>query len=194
MLSKVNHNAFWITGCDSPGEFVKENFYCDEVISLYWPIITVDKARELKQLLSFKSNTELQCVYVLFSHITEEAQNTLLKTVEELSADHKLLFFSESDINILDTLKSRFFKVEFNNKTESKIAREFKESQLPDRIKILEKMQKEGNYKEKANDLLDGLLNMERDLNKRNIILTAKASLSQFGFVKSQLEYVALTV
>ncbi len=194
MLSKVDHNAFWITGCNSPCEFARENFSCDEVISLDWPTLTVDKARELKQLLSLKSNTGLQCVCVVFLHITEEAQNALLKTVEELSANHKLLFFSESEVNILDTLKSRFFKVEINADTEFKIAEEFKKSQLPDRIKILEKMQKDENYREKANDLLDGLLNMERDLKKRNIILSAKASLTQSGFVKSQLEYVALMI
>lgn len=67
--------------------------------------LKISDARELKRRLSFASGEKEKRVVTLYAAPNNEAQNALLKTIEELSEDIFIIFFSEKDL--LSTIISR---------------------------------------------------------------------------------------
>lgn len=69
--------------------------------------VVVDTAREIKRVLSYKISGSEKKIIVVRSEITIEAQNALLKTLEELPDNADVFFFVGTVESLLPTILSR---------------------------------------------------------------------------------------
>lgn len=75
--------------------------------------VKVDEARQLKKKISFKSSENR--LFVIKKEITIEAQNALLKCVEEHEDMTHFIFHVEKEEDLLPTIRSRCFIVRLGN-------------------------------------------------------------------------------
>ena len=84
-----------------------------ECATLTWPQLGIDEARELtSRAYRVPENAFEQLLIVKTSFITHEAQNALLKLLEEPPATTKFLFVLPLDFQALPTLRSRLSFIE----------------------------------------------------------------------------------
>lgn len=108
-----HHHAFLIRGSKADAELLYGELLKDtsvEVSLIYEKNFTIDTAREIKDIASqtvFKSARYIIAAAYTVGH---EAQNALLKTLEELAGSKKLIFFVENHDGLLATFISRFSK------------------------------------------------------------------------------------
>ena len=69
--------------------------------------VVVDTAREMKRVLSYKISDSEKKIIVVNNEVTTEAQNALLKTLEELPNNADVFFFVRSTESLLPTILSR---------------------------------------------------------------------------------------
>lgn len=117
-----------------------------DVLTLSFTELSVDNAREISSYASLKSLGESKYLIVTFSRAGNEAQNALLKVVEE-APGHSIFFFSVDAIgHVLPTLQSRAVAVSVSdqhllsdNEDVKKEAREFLASTFEERLKLVDK-------------------------------------------------------
>lgn len=67
----------------------------------------ISEAREIKKIISLKANQKEARLIILTSDITLEAQNALLKTLEEVPDNIYFMITAENKENLIDTILSR---------------------------------------------------------------------------------------
>ncbi len=86
-------------------------------ITIYVEKLKIAEARELKRGLSLKSYQGENRVFIIKTDPAFEAQNALLKTLEELPDDTFIIFYSEGDL--LPTVLSRCKVINLGNKKDT---------------------------------------------------------------------------
>jgi hypothetical protein len=104
----------------------------------------IDLAREIATFASLKALSEHKFVVVSWSRATAEAQNALLKVVEEAPGSTVFFFCVESVGHVLPTLRSRTIVVSAKSRVKSSDSRddaeEFLEANYEKRLAAVEKM------------------------------------------------------
>ena len=91
--------------------------------------IKIDEIREMQSKVIEKPITSKKKVYVINNseNMTKEAQNCLLKTLEEPPEFVTMILVSNNDNNILTTIKSRCAKILFTEESKEDLTEEEKE-------------------------------------------------------------------
>ena len=91
--------------------------------------IKIDEIREMQEKIYEKPITSSKKVYVINNaeKMTVEAQNCLLKTLEEPPEFVSIILVSNNDNNLLTTIKSRCTKVAFTEENQKELTEEAKE-------------------------------------------------------------------
>lgn len=92
--------------------FIKNKSYKDYEVESYEDKILVDSAKQIIRSLSFKITGKK--LILLRGEITIEAQNALLKNLEELSENCTIFICVTSKDDVLPTIQSRSFVVNLN--------------------------------------------------------------------------------
>ncbi len=125
LQSKINNNYFKIDFPLKLNQFQKKNenlflinthpdvFILEEEND---KSIKIDKIRELKQFLSQTSSVSEYKIIIVdpIEHLTTNATNTLLKSLEETNHNTYIFLISHNLENVLKTVQSRVFKFYFN--------------------------------------------------------------------------------
>ena len=109
----IKHSPVQAFNLASFGEF-------DEVQDSYIERFGIDDARRLVTTANNRpQNTETQTLVVRTDFITHEAQNALLKILEEPPVSTKFIFILLEGFQVLPTLASRFFEVRLGSDSSS---------------------------------------------------------------------------
>jgi len=124
-------------------DFARERY---EIFDRYYEKFGIDDARSLvARAYSRPANTEELLVIVRADFITHEAQNALLKVLEEPPVSTKFIFLVPRDFSMLPTLSSRFSFYQESTAESSKenlTYKEFAEAGYKDRITQIDKATK----------------------------------------------------
>ena len=117
--------AFILSGADTPKDTFVKKYITDNKIAPYnvhWfdSELKIAQAREIKKILSLSPIGSGKRLIIITQPPTIEAQNALLKTVEELPESSDIIFFS--DKNLLPTITSRAVIVRLDNNSEREIS------------------------------------------------------------------------
>lgn len=167
----------------------------------------IDEARELRERAALRPTQGKQRVFVIATpNMTHEAQNALLKTLEEPPADALFFFIVSSPQTLLPTLRSRFqvLTLEEKGKKETFDARAFLAAPQQKRLDLLKPLLEKGeDDKRDLGAILSLLSSLERVLAKAKVadvhglhaIYRARKYITDKGaLVKPLLEQVALLV
>lgn len=86
-------------------EYIKENKFYPHEVEYFNDTIKIEDARNLKKTLGFKVKTKK--IYIFNDAITIEAQNSLLKNIEEADENTYFIFASNNEESLLATVRSR---------------------------------------------------------------------------------------
>lgn len=146
---------------------------------------------------------------VAFNTMTSEAQNALLKTLEEPTEDTHFILLTRNKEILIATVRSRVQLIHEKGKLKgSKVGEEFISADIPERLLRIEKFTKvKADEKSEAKDLArDFLTHLETALHARLLtdthyttalsdVITAKRYLSDRApSLKILLEHLALTI
>ncbi|MCA9359593.1 hypothetical protein KC850_00970 [Candidatus Kaiserbacteria bacterium] len=114
-----------------------------EVFDIYIERFGIDDARELvRKAHNRPSNSSFIYLTVRTEFITHEAQNALLKVLEEPPASSRLIFVVPPDLTLLPTLESRFSDTASNNEIQTLESKEtfdkFIGASYADRLSMIE--------------------------------------------------------
>lgn len=114
-----------------------------EVFDIYIERFGIDDARELvRKAHNRPSNSSFIYLIVRTEFITHEAQNALLKVLEEPPASSRLIFVVPPDLTLLPTLESRFSDTASNNEIQTLESKEtfekFIRASYADRLSMIE--------------------------------------------------------
>lgn len=108
------HHAYILSSIHTSGDALKEAMAAKEVSYIYdknYDAFTINDARMVKDLQSEK--TDSACVFILsFSVINHEAQNALLKVLEEPASNTHFFLLYPNVKQLLPTLQSRLEELE----------------------------------------------------------------------------------
>lgn len=137
--------GFTVTG--NPDVYVRE-----------FETLGIDDARELTTRAHKKAVGEKMLLLCHANHITREAQNSLLKLLEEPPAHTHFFICAPRVESLIPTLRSRVWVItkEETKKDNEHIAESFLKATIPKRMEVIEKFVKEKNV-EGAQALLNGL-------------------------------------
>lgn len=121
--------------------------------------MTVDDARDIATFAYYKPVGEKKYIVIAAGSINTEAQNALLKIVEEGSGNSTFFFVLEQGVTVLPTLESRCVVIKGNEETETEVADEFLKMNYADRLKVAEKFTKDHD-REGARQLVRSLLSI----------------------------------
>ncbi|MEX0917276.1 MAG: hypothetical protein WDZ90_02030 [Candidatus Paceibacterota bacterium] len=165
--------------------------------------LSADEGRKIKELASNKGAVEGKKYFVIAMHSgTPEAQNALLKALEEPTRDTHFFILVPNRELLLGTVRSRLSLIEWKGEGEQNIdVRNFLKATKADRVKLLEPLVEERS----ASDALLFLNYLEKEIyekkgtekGKRDLlhITEAKKLLSAPGAsVRQILEYVVATL
>ncbi len=131
-IKSSNHHAFLIE-TDSREKvfpFLKQEILnkeksSNENLFLSLQVLDIKKAKEISDFGKLFFN-ELHFILVSFYSINREAQNALLKFLEEAPKNLKIILISHSGAKILNTVYSRLYKIDYfengNNTSTSSVA------------------------------------------------------------------------
>jgi len=94
-------------------EFIKKNNFTNFDIITYNERIKIEDARIIKKSLGYKISSKK--LYLFLGDITAEAQNSLLKNVEEANDYIYFIFVSRNEDSLLPTLRSRCLVVKLHS-------------------------------------------------------------------------------
>jgi DNA polymerase III delta prime subunit len=159
----------------------------------------VDSAKKIRQFLSIKPLKAKGKVVVFKSahNLTMDAQNALLKTLEEPPVNSLLILGVESTSNLLQTVLSRCQIKVLDQIDRVKIdqmrAQQFIDSTIEERFEFIEKLEDKDIFlTELANLFQTLLLKDPKNLNITKKILEAETWLKHKGNSRAILEYLAL--
>lgn len=122
--------------------------------------IGIKEIREISSINALKSSTLRLIVIEEAEKLTKEAQNAILKTIEESSSNTLVLLLAYSADSILQTIKSRCRIIEVGHTKEiNPLVTEFMEfTDAPDAEKIISKILKQDNKRFIVEKIIDALL------------------------------------
>lgn len=158
-INSSNHHAFLIETDSREKVF---SFLKDELqqignqnLFLSLQVFDLEKAKEISDYGNLIFN-ELHFIVVSFYSINREAQNALLKFLEEAPHNLKIILISHSGAKILNTIYSRLYRLGYFENNENKnqniykdLAREFLKTKKLSRIKldgVVEILEKKDDY------------------------------------------------
>ncbi|MFS8131132.1 MAG: hypothetical protein ACMG57_04090 [Candidatus Dojkabacteria bacterium] len=136
-----------------------------EKISLF-EVRSETKSIGVEALKSFSSwlwnkNDELKLLLVFQAEkLTVEAQNSLLKIIEEPPKDTLIVLVSKNTDTLITTINSRCLNISLDSKViGNKVRPEFLNGNYIDRVKLIDSIVKDDNSREKALKLVEELIN-----------------------------------
>ncbi|MDQ1281947.1 MAG: polymerase subunit delta [Patescibacteria group bacterium] len=152
-IKSSNHHAFLIES-DSREKvfpFLKQEILNkeknpNENLFLSLQVFDIKKAKEISDFGKLFFN-ELHFILVSFYSINREAQNALLKFLEEAPKNLKIILISHSGAKILNTVYSRLYKIDYfesgnsenkNQNIYTKLAKSFLKTKKLSRMKLTE--------------------------------------------------------
>lgn len=171
-----------------------------EVIDQYYEKFGIDDVRSLVKIAHNKPRDAEQILLIVRADfITHEAQNALLKILEEPPVSTRFVFVLPTDFLLLPTLLSRFSKETFTEIIESKANIEFEEflsQSYGERISSIEKAIKKKDTKWQRSvkqGLIEYLKNSECNGNDfKNLEYTVRKLLTRGASNKMLFENAAL--
>lgn len=130
--------------------------------------LKIEQIRELEENIYLKPFEGKMKVFIIeeAADMTEEAQNALLKTLEEPPADSILVLLTSNEQNLLETIRSRCLRLRFNRLTTEQIRQIIlKQYDLEENQALVLARISEGSL-EKANHAEEYLNNRERLIEK----------------------------
>ncbi len=177
-FSNSSHHAFIVESVNREEVFnffqnkIKDKYNTNESIFLNLKVFDIKKAKEI---LKYKKNKFLNKHFILLSFysINLEAQNALLKFIEEAENNIKIILIIHKGANILPTIYSRLYKL---NVSEEKLENNKDENFLRESVNLFLKTKNINrmNLKE-IKDLLSkkdeyALLNEDKERNDREVL------------------------
>ena len=171
-----------------------------DVFDRYFEQLGISDARELIRLAYIKPvSSDVLLLIVRTNFITFEAQNALLKVVEEPPVTTKFVFVTPPDCTLLTTLRSRFTQQEITTSTVSRNEdfEQFVDSGYAERVTGIETALKQKNtvWQRNIKQGLIGYLKQTTDLSKESLSgleFVARTLLTRGASNKMLLEHAAL--
>ena len=170
------------------------------------PMFSIDDARELRSWIStspIEGGKKIAIIYM--DAVTEEAQNALLKSLEDTPKDTHVFIIKNNTSKILPTLLSRVTLIEFRQmESSNEDSLNFLKMNIPKRLDYVSHMIK--NHKEEGDkkEIMEFLVGIESILSATDdvflkeqamFVLKSRDTLSDSGSpVKTILESIALTL
>lgn len=175
-----------------------------------YEVFTIDDAREIIKFHNIVPTKEGKRKIIIFAFdaITMEAQNSLLKTLEEPSSYVNFFIITHKLNTLLNTIRSRVNIITFDNVEEEDmlaLARKFIKMKTNDRMifikNLVEEVSKEKKNKKYVSDFVDSIIYVLRESgvkeNSRKIEnsdIVAKYLEDRSPSVKMLMEYLALVL
>lgn len=189
------HHAYIVEG-DKDSAYENICLFCEEDLKFqtkanpYFIYETYDKflvndARRLKELQMHKTKDGQKKIFVIsFNFITTEAQNSLLKVLEEPTKGTHFFILTPSAHIFLDTIKSRA-PILSAEKTFQSDAKKFLGMTLPERIKFSSNMiQKIKDEKLSKADAISFIRGLENELHKEALKSKKDKQIESFSKIK----------
>lgn len=131
----------------------------------------VDDARRLRELQMNKTLSDSKKIFIIyFNFITTEAQNSLLKVLEEPTDGTHFFIITPSSNIFLDTIKSRVLILNLKSNSENLEADKFIKSKFPERIKFVSNLvQKIKDEKASKADAIKLVKNIEKIIHDNSL-------------------------
>jgi len=136
-----------------------------QAISVF-EVIAEGKSIGVEQLKSFSSwiwnkNDDIKILVIYQAEkLTTEAQNSLLKIIEEPPKDTLIILISKNTDTLLSTINSRCLNISISTQNlEESVRPEFLTGNYIDRVRIIDSITKDDNSREKALKLVEELIN-----------------------------------
>jgi hypothetical protein len=193
-MKKSPHHALVLEGAGSNAvtwakEYIKENFNLSseanpDVQFIVQERFTIDEARTLKERASQSPLGPIQVFVIVSERILREAQNALLKLLEEPALHTHFILIVPSVTGLLSTVRSRvtYGGRLLENLQEETFAKTFAEATIGERIQMLEPLIQSKN-RVRARNVMDAL---EVYLHKQGV-LEKRQALREITFVKNYL-------
>ena len=106
--------------------------------------IKIEEAKSIRKILSKKYSVK---TLIILGNLSVIAQNSLLKSIEEISDNISIIISTDNDAEVLDTIKSRLFTIKLVDKeiTEELSDNKFFGLELSDRVNFLDEYLKENS-------------------------------------------------
>ncbi len=146
----------------------------------------VDDARRLKELQMNKTKQGEKKIFVIsFNFITTEAQNSLLKVLEEPTKGTHFFILTPSSHVFLDTIKSRVSILTSGNISESNESENFLKFSISERMKFISSLvQKIKDEKASKSDAIKLVQGLEILLHKKAVSSESVEQLENFNKIK----------
>lgn len=146
----------------------------------------VDDARRIRELQMNKTKDGQKKIFVVsFNFITTEAQNSLLKVLEEPTKGTHFFIITPSSHIFLDTIRSRV-SILSSEKTFDNSSSEFLELKMADRLKFVTKLvQKIKDEKASKSDAVKLIRNLENELHKKAVSASPEDRVEYFKKIKN---------
>lgn len=198
-MNKVHHALLFFVASTKNYNLVP--YYFDsEVVDQYYEKFGIDDARQLiKTSYNKPKEAEQMLLIVRADFITHEAQNALLKILEEPPISTRFIFVLVTGFSLLPTLLSRFAKEIDSKNIQFEINKEFKEfisQDYAERISLIEQAVKKKDI-EWQRAIKQGLIEYLRVLkcdsnNLKKLEYAARVLFTRGASNKMLLENVAL--
>lgn len=140
----------------------------------YFEVTKISEVRDLKSFLKFPPNTPSLIVITSLDKASIEAQNSMLKLIEEPGSDTiSFLFLVENEDSLIDTILSRVQRITMKREKTKKIELNFGSKPLIEQAKILEKMKD----REETINFLKEIVTLDPDIKVKESALKAVESL-----------------
>jgi len=157
-------------------DLLEKNKVLQEVLETYpnidlqaisvFEVIAEGKSIGVEQLKSFSSwiwnkNDDIKILVIYQAEkLTTEAQNSLLKIIEEPPKDTLIILISKNTDTLLSTINSRCLNISISTQNlEESVRPEFLTGNYIDRVRIIDSITKDDNSREKALKLVEELIN-----------------------------------
>jgi DNA polymerase III delta prime subunit len=147
----------------------------------------VDDARRLRELQMNKSKPGQKKIFVIsFNFITDQAQNSLLKVLEEPTKGTHFFIITPSSHIFLDTIRSRVSILSSISKTENDEALKFLALTLPQRMKFISNLvQKIKDEKSSKSDAIKLIRGLEEEIHKKAMKVSKEERKDYFSKLKN---------
>ncbi len=214
LFGGFSHHAYFVLGdygfVENLISFFQENSLVDtkslDFMNLKFETFLIDDARSLREWLGTMPISSTKKIAILYGDkITEEAQNALLKSFEEVKSGTQVFLVMKSSSRLLPTLMSRMFFVDSGIEDETiKEGQKFLNMSIAKRLDFVAKKIKESKEKDTKEEILDMLSGIEKALSKSDkkedkenafFVLKMKDSILDTGApMKTILESIAITL
>lgn len=153
-------------------ESLKKYFSDSEIVFWYEDKMKIETARQIMESLNTKPNKEKRFAVIGFNTLGLDAQNAMLKTIEEPSNDTSIIFVTALSEKLIETVRSRMIErnFDFEIKKKSKKNAENIGEALKQVEKILKDIKKEGNN-ESAKVFITNLMIEEKNIEIKSKLL-----------------------